>query len=200
MFGKVVKLGAVAAVGVAVAAAPVAAQEHGTAGKTARVSGAAEIRLTFSPDDDIRAFTFDVRGVPYSEPKKGAPHGLPTDARGTVNIYHHSPGEGWTVRAKAEVDCLATSPGNATLTAVVFQADEPIKDWIDKRLGFSVHDGGRGGQDRVGFSWAVVNGVQNEQGDWEEGKVGTCMGPAAFAPVTKGGYKVKHADLLPQPK
>ncbi|TYB40832.1 hypothetical protein [Actinomadura chibensis] len=204
MFGKAMKLGVLAMAGVALVAAPVAAQETGnTAGKVAkgaRVSGSAQIKLTFSPDQDVRAFTFDVTGVPYSEPKQGAPQGLPTDARGTVQISHHSPREGWTVTSKAKVDCLVTSPGNATLTAVVYAADEPIKDWIGKRLGFSVHDGRGGEPDRMGFSWAVVNGVQNDKGEWEEGKVGTCMGPAAFAPVTKGGYRVEHADLLPQPK
>jgi hypothetical protein len=93
---------------------------------------------------------------------------------------------------------MITSPGGATLTAVVTRADRP--DDVGKRLGFSVHDGGEGGRhDRMGFSWSVANGVENEQGEWEEGKVGTCMGPAAFAPVTKGGYDVEHADLLPFP-
>ncbi|TDC81641.1 hypothetical protein E1285_32255 [Actinomadura sp. 7K507] len=184
-------------------AAPVAAETTSPAtpeAKTARVSGSAEIRLTYWPDQDIRAFTFNAKAVPYSAPKPGAPDGLPTDARGIVKIYHHSPGEGWTVRSEAKVDCLLTSPGNATLTAVVTKADEPIKDQIGKRLGFSVHDGGPGGRhDRMGFSWSVANGVENGEGGWEEGKVGTCMGPAAFAPVTKGAYNVRHADLLPAP-
>ncbi|MFG2089367.1 hypothetical protein [Spirillospora sp. NPDC048824] len=165
------------------------------------MSGSAKIRLTYWPDQDVRAFTINARAVPYSAPKPGVPDGLPTDARGIVNISHHSPEAGWTVRSEARVDCLATSPGNATLTAVVTKADEPIKDWIGRRFGFTVHDGGPGGRhDRMGFSWSVVNGDQNEEGEWGEGKVGTCMGPAAFAPVTKGGYNVRHADLLPVPK
>jgi hypothetical protein len=164
----------------------------------ARVAGTAQIRLTYWPDQDVRTFAFDVRAVPFSDPKPGAPHGLPTDARGTVRFSHHSPAEGWTVRSEAAVDCMITSPGGATLTAVVTRADRP--DDVGKRLGFSVHDGGEGGRhDRMGFSWSVANGVENEQGEWEEGKVGTCMGPAAFAPVTKGGYDVEHADLLPFP-
>ncbi|TDC55052.1 hypothetical protein E1281_14655 [Actinomadura sp. KC345] len=197
---RTIKIAVVIVAAIAVMAAPVAA-ETTTEPEAARVSGSGQIRLTYWPDQDVRAFTFDARAVPYSEPKPGAPDGLPTDARGTVKIYHHSPGGGWTVRSEAKVDCLLTSPGNATLTAVVTKADEPIKDKIGQRLGFSVHDGGPGGRhDRMGFSWSVVNGVENGEGGWEEGKVGTCMGPAAFAPVTKGAYNVRHADLLPVPK
>lgn len=187
----------VGAAALAATAAPAAAANPKSAKDQARVTGSAQIRLTFWPDREIRTFAFDVRGVPYSAPKPDAPEGLPTDARGTVHITHHSPEQGWTVRSQAKVDCLATSPGNATLTAVVTRADEPIKDWVGKRLGFSVQDAG--GHDRMGFSWAVVNGDQDDEGAWQEGKVGTCMGPAAFAPVTKGDYKVRHADLLPAP-
>ncbi|MGW5414810.1 hypothetical protein [Actinomadura geliboluensis] len=200
---RMLKIAAVIGATALVTAAPVAAEATSPAtpaAEAARVSGAAQVRLTYWPDQDIRSFTFDARAVPYSKPVPGAPGGLPTDARGTVKISHHSPTEGWTVRSEARVDCLLTSPGNATLTAVVTKADEPIKDQIGKRLGFSVHDGGPGGRhDRMGFSWSVVNGVENGEGGWEEGKVGTCMGPAAFAPVTKGNYNVRHADLLPAP-
>ncbi|MEU8800432.1 hypothetical protein [Spirillospora sp. NPDC048819] len=189
-------------------AAPVAAQATSTPtaapaaeAKTARVSGSAQIRLTYWPDQDVRAFTFNAHAVPYSAPKPGLPNGLPTDARGIVKISHYSPEAGSTVRSEARVDCLATSPGNATLTAVVTKADEQIKDWIGRRFGFTVHDGGPGGgHDRMGFSWSVVNSDQNEEGAWGQGKVGTCMGPAAFAPVVKGDYNVRHADLPPVPQ
>lgn len=196
------KIAVLAGAAVAVTATPVAAETFSPPAKEAKaahVSGSAQIRLTYWPDQDVRTFTFNARSVPFSEPKPGLSSGLPTDARGIVKISHHSPVEGWTVRSEARVDCLATSPGNATLTAVVTKADR--KEQIGKRLGLSVHDGGAGGgHDRMGFSWSVVNGDQNEEGEWEEGKVGTCMGPAAFAPVTKGGYNVRHADLLPFPQ
>ncbi|TDE30916.1 hypothetical protein [Actinomadura sp. 6K520] len=191
------RIAVLAGVAIAVTAAPAVAEPvPAAAAKSARVSGSAQIRLTYWPDQDVRTFTFDARAVPYSSPKPGAPDGLPTDAEGTVKISHHSPAEGWTVRSRARVDCVVTSPGNATLTAVVTHADEPIKDQIGKRLGFSVHDGRH---DRMGFSWSVVNGDQDEEGAWGEGRAGTCMGPAAFAPVTKGDYVVRHAELLPFP-
>ncbi|XRQ05805.1 hypothetical protein ACN3XK_56100 [Actinomadura welshii] len=199
---RTTKIAVLAVAAVALTATPVVADTAPTTAPTgahtARVSGSAQIRLTYWPDRDVRSFTFSARAVPYSTPRTGAPDGLPTDARGTVKISHHSPEGGWTVRSEARVDCLVTSPGNATLTAVVTKADEPIKDQIGKRLGFSVHDGGR--RDRMGFSWSVVNGDQDEEGTWQQGRVGTCMGPAAFAPVTKGNYVVKHADLLPVPE
>jgi hypothetical protein len=183
------------------AALAAASQSESAKPKAAGVQGSAQIRLTYSPDDDIRTFTFDAQAVPYSRPvpDAGAPHGLPTDARGTVRVSHWLAKENVTVRFEAAVDCLATSPGNAALTAVVTRADEPVKDWVGKRLGFSVHDAGKGGGDRVGFSWSVVNGEQNDKGEWQEAKVGTCMAPAAYAPVTKGDYTVRHADLLPSP-
>ncbi|MFC5745911.1 hypothetical protein [Actinomadura rugatobispora] len=161
--------------------------------KNARVSGAGDVRLTYWPDKDIRSFSFDAVGKPYSQPRTGAPDGLPTDARGTVRVSHWVAAENVTVRFRADVDCLVTSPGNAVLTAVVTEADGPVADWVGKRLGFSVQ------RDRVGFSWSVVNGDQNEQGEWQEGKAGTCMAPAAFAPVTRGGFAVRHADLQPVP-
>jgi hypothetical protein len=178
---------------------PTAAKGPAKGSKAASVSGTAQVRLTYWPDQDIRTFTFNAQAVPYSMPKPGFPNGLATDARGTVKISHHSPQGEWTVEQEAAVDCLVTSPGNATLTAIVTWDNHPTEDWVGKRYGFSVHDGGNGGHDRMGFSWSVVNGIQNENGEWEEGKPGTCMGPAAFAPVTKGGYAVKHADLLPDP-
>ena len=169
----------------------------------ASVTGSAQIRLTFAPDDDVRTFGFDAHARPYSRPLPGLPSGLPTDAYGTVTISHRVAADGTTVRMEAQVDCLATAPGTATLTAIVTRADGPVRDHIGKRLGLSVYDGGRDGaghsRDRVGFSWAVVNGVQDDTGEWAEGKVGTCMGPAPYAPVTAGGYTVRHADLPAPP-
>ncbi|MDL4772782.1 hypothetical protein [Actinomadura xylanilytica] len=169
--------------------------------KTASVTGSAEFRLTFAPDHDVRSFTFDAHAAPYSRPlpELNVPHGLPTDARGTVKISHYVVALKQILRAEAEVDCLSTSPGNAAFTAKVTRADGPLADWVGKRLGFSVQDGGRH-HDRVGLSWVVGNITENAQGKPVESTVGSCMAPAAFAPVTKGGYTVRHADLLPQPK
>jgi hypothetical protein len=167
---------------------------------TASVTGSAQVRLTFSPDDDVRTFTFDAHATPYRRPLPSAPSGLPTDAEGTVKISHWVAAQNITVRMEARVDCMATSPRTATLTAVVTRADAPVRDRLGKRLGFSVYDGGGDrGRARMGFSWAVVNVDQNEAGEWGEGKAGTCMGPAPYAPVTKGGYTVRHADLPPPP-
>jgi hypothetical protein len=163
----------------------------------ARVTGSAEFSLPFWPDDDVRGFAFDATGVPYSRPIPGLPTGSPADATGTVRVSHRLATEGITVRFEAAVDCLITSPGHATLTAVVTRADEPVRDWIGTRVGFSVQDSG-GGRDRVGFTWSV-SADQNEAGEWGAARIGTCLAPAAFATVTRGDYTVRYADLTPPP-
>ncbi|MET9268535.1 hypothetical protein [Kribbella sp. NPDC003557] len=166
--------------------------------KVARVSGGADFMLPFGPDDDVRHFDFDATAAPYSRPIPGAPIGLPSDANGTVKISHYVAAWKKTIRAEGTVDCLVTAPGVASLTAKITKADEPVQDWVGKRLGFSVQDNGR--HDRVGLSWTVVNLQQGASGQWEEAPVGTCMAPAPFAPVTKGDYKVRHVDLPPLPR
>jgi hypothetical protein len=165
----------------------------------AAVRGSAVVRLTFAPDDEVRTFTFDVRASPYSRPMPGggADHGLPTDATGTVVVTHRAADSAWTVRFVATVDCLVTAPGIAGFTAVVTEGDGPAAQMVGQRLGFSVSDQGR--HDRVGFSWAVVNADQDSAGTWGEGRTGTCMAPAPFAPVVSGDYTVRHAELLPPP-
>ncbi|MFY1691046.1 hypothetical protein [Plantactinospora sp. WMMB782] len=169
-------------------------------GPTARVTGSADVRLTYWPDSDVRTFTFDAVGRPYSRPMPDLPGGLPTDASGTVRIAHRVAEQDVTVRMVARVDCLATGPGVAVLTAVVTEADELARDELGRRLGFSVYDAGRhGGPDRVGFSWSVVNAEQDEDGTWGRADVGTCLGPGPFAPVVRGDYTVRHQDLLPAP-
>lgn len=165
--------------------------------RVASVRGAADFRMTFAPDRDIRHFEFDARAEPYSRPVPGASAGLPTDAGGTVKISHYLASKKQTVRAEGVVDCMVTGPGTATLTAKIVRADEPITSWVGQRLGFSVLDRGR--HDRVGLSWVVSNLDQNKDGEWVEGKVGTCMAPAPFAPVTKGNYRVRHAELAVPP-
>ncbi len=88
------------------------------AAETARVAGSGAFRLPFALDDDVRAFTLDARGVPYSRPVPGSPDGLPTDAVGTVATFHYDADDGTTASARADVDCLVTGPRTATLTAV----------------------------------------------------------------------------------
>lgn len=160
----------------------------------ARVSGQARVFYAYSPHDEIR-FSVDATAAPFSRPVGGLPQGMPTDARGTVTVSHWSPGKGQGRRAEAAVDCLVTGGGTATLSARVTKSEDP--DEIGERLGFSVTSGGPG-KGRFGFSWAVSN-VDVVDGKAVFPHVGTCMAPAPFAAVTKGGFKVRHAELPPLP-
>ncbi|MEU8782201.1 hypothetical protein [Streptomyces sp. NPDC048637] len=159
-----------------------------------RVSGQARVFYAYSPHDDIR-FSVDAKAAPFSRPVDGLPQGMPTDARGTVTISHWSPEKKQGRRAEAAVDCLATGGDMATLSAVVTKSEDPAE--IGERLGFSVRSGGPG-TGRFGFSWAVSN-VDVVDGKAVFPHVGTCMAPAPFASVTKGGFKVTHAELPPLP-
>jgi hypothetical protein len=138
-----------------------------------------------------------VRSTPYSRPLPGLPTGSPADATGTVRVSHRLAETGVTVRFEATADCLITSPGYATVTAVVTRADDVVKDWVGKRVGLSVQDAGRG-PDRVGFSWSL-SADQNEAGEWGAARIGTCLAPAPFSTVTRGELHVRHADLTPAP-
>jgi hypothetical protein len=184
---------AAAAVLVTGAAVPAAAADRGPA----RVTGWAEFVLPYGQDNDVRSFAFDARAVPYSRPipVEGGEQGSPADAAGTVRVAHYVAEQNITVRFEAAVDCLITSPGHATLTAIVTRADKEARDFVGKRVGFSVQDGGRHG-DRVGFSWSA-SADQDENGQWGESRIGTCLAPAAFATVSRGGYTVRHAELTP---
>jgi hypothetical protein len=194
------------AVVIAVAASAAAVTGATASGKSperpvhASVTGSAEFRLPYLNDADIRSFVFDAHAAPYSRPVPRVPTGLPTDAYGTVAVYHYSAERDIAYTAEGRVDCLVTAPGSATVTAVITEVSAGGPDWVGKRLGFSVQDGGgdkpgKESRDRVGFSWADgVNKKYTEEGDVES-PVGPCMAPAAFAPVTSGGYRVRHADL-----
>lgn len=174
------------------------------AARTASVTGSAEFALPTVADDDVRSFTFDARAEPYSRPLPlpGLEQGSPTDAVGTVEISHWVADLDVTVTAEAEVDCLVTGPHHATLTAVVTRADDLAKDMLGDRVGFSIYDGGRDTagrtRDRVGFTW-VLSLDQDDTGAWGAAATGTCVAPAAFAPVTRGGYTVRHAELVAPP-
>ncbi|MFJ5548098.1 hypothetical protein [Streptomyces sp. NPDC093225] len=169
----------------------------------ASVTGSGEFVLPYYPDHDVRTFRFDAHAAPYSRPLPGIPTGLPTDARGTVTISHYSAELHKTFTSHGVVDCLVTGPRTATLTAVITTVSPGGPKDVGKRVGLSVYDGGvdKGrSRDRVGFSWNGVNLLPTRHAAPKEAIVGTCMAPAPYAPVTKGGYTVEHAELLPLPK
>ncbi|MGW4372468.1 hypothetical protein ACWEJ7_02220 [Streptomyces albidoflavus] len=165
--------------------------------KAASVHGQARISYIESIHDDIR-FTIHAEQTPFTRPMPPtAPEGLSTDARGTLK-FSHTRGEvtGW---AEAKVDCLVTSGRTATLTAVVTKSnvEEP-----GARLGISVQQGGKGEPGRLGFSWGVVNvDPENvdENGQLVRPRAGSCMAPAPFTTVIKGGFKVVHAEIAKSP-
>ncbi|RLV68287.1 hypothetical protein STAN_3811 [Streptomyces sp. CBMAI 2042] len=195
--------------GLAVASASVAAsadqeQEQKPRPVRASVVGSGEFVLPYHQDKDVRSFTFDARAAPYSRPLPGIPGGLPTDARGTVKVSHYSAERDITYTSKGRVDCLVTGVRTATLTAVITEVSPGGPPNVGKRVGFSVYDGGAGtgkgrSTDRVGFSWNGVNLLPKGTTPPEEAPVGTCMAPAPYAPVTKGGYVVTHAELPSPP-
>ncbi|WP_415947512.1 hypothetical protein [Streptomyces sp. KLOTTS4A1] len=202
-------IGVVGAAGVlaTVAAGPSPAAGQGTQAavaekpvRVANVHGSARIRYVESPDDDIR-FTVDAESVPFSRPLPHpmARNGMATDARGTVKFSHGVPNGGEAAVAEARVDCLVTSGRTATLTAVITKSSVGR---VGKRIGISVQQGRKGEPDRLGFSWGVVNvdpEGSDEAGEIVESEVGTCMAPAPFTVVKKGGFKVVHADLPKTP-
>ncbi|MGW9072583.1 hypothetical protein ACWGQT_24450 [Streptomyces yangpuensis] len=189
--------GAAALLGTLVAAAPAPAAP--AAPKVASVHGGGTVHYPYAPaSHDIR-FTVDAESVPWSKPRKAEnmEQGLPTDARGRVTIYHAIPDQGFTAVAEAEVDCMVTGGRTATVTAVVTSSNVGGEG---KRIGLSVQDGERGAPDRVGFSWGIVNVDVKPDGSVAEAAVGTCMAPAPFTEVTKGGFKVTPAPLAPRPE
>ncbi|MFG3406921.1 hypothetical protein [Streptomyces sp. NPDC048142] len=185
------------AAGPAAPATPATSVEKKPA-KTASVHGKARISYIESPDDDIR-FTIHAEQTPFTRPMPPeAPQGLSTDARGTLKFSHAFRGgpTGWS---EAKVDCLVTSGRTATLTAIVTKTNVGK---VGARLGISVQQGGRGEPDRLGFSWGVVNadpGNVDENGQLVMPRAGTCMAPAPFTTVIKGGYKVVHAEIAKTP-
>ncbi|MFF3847763.1 hypothetical protein [Streptomyces sp. NPDC002328] len=179
-------------------AAPTPAAEKKPA-KTASVHGAARVWYVESPDHDIR-FTIHAEQKPFTRPlPPSAPSGLATDAVGTLKISHTLPGGevGW---ADGQVNCLVTSGRTATLTAVVTKSN--IYRTGD-RLGISVQQGAGGEPDRLGFSWGVANvdpGLVDEDGYLVRPQAGTCMAPAPFTTVIRGGYEVVHAEITKSPE
>ncbi|MCG7523248.1 hypothetical protein MHW47_02105 [Streptomyces sp. OfavH-34-F] len=163
----------------------------------ARIVGSGDFVLPYVSDSDVRSFSFDVVAAPYSIPRPGIPTGLPVDARGTIRISHYSAEQNVTYTSEGQVECLVTGPNTATVTALITKVSHEETGSLGKRVGLSVYDGGKGGKtDRVGFSWNGVNLLPNSK----DAEVGTCMAPAPYAPVVKGGYTVTHAELAPFPR
>lgn len=190
--------GSAALLATLIGAAPAPATS--AAPKPAAVHGGGAVFYAYSANDDIR-FTVDAVAVPWSKPFPGpqGKNGMPNDARGKVTVYHHSPEHGVTGTSEAEVDCLITGGRTATVTAVVTKSNTGT---VGRRIGISVQDGERGAPDRVGFSWGVANidpPNQDPEGNVAQPTVGTCMAPAPFTEVIKGGFKVTPAPLPPLP-
>ncbi|MCX5194657.1 hypothetical protein OOK31_12245 [Streptomyces sp. NBC_00249] len=169
--------------------------------RPAAVHGGASVLYAYSPRDDIR-FTVEAVAAPFTRPFPGkeGKDGSPTDARGKVTVYHYSPEYQVTGTSEAEVDCLVTGGRTATVTAVVTKST--VGD-VGRRIGISVQDGVRGEPDRLGFSWGVANidpPNLDPDGSVAKPSAGTCMAPAPFTEVTKGGFKVVPAPLPPLPK
>ncbi|MFE0421857.1 hypothetical protein [Streptomyces sp. NPDC058953] len=176
-----------------------AAAAHETTGKgkgpTASVQGKGRIHFTLRPRDTIR-FEVDAKAKPYSRPLPGLPTGMPTDAEGTIRYSHYLPETGKTGWAVADIDCLSTGGKTATVTAIIRETNV---ERVGKRIGISVQQGERGAPSRLGFSWGVVNVDGGTDRHGEVGGTGTCQAPAPFAPVTEGGYRVRHTEVPPIP-
>ncbi|MFF5702219.1 hypothetical protein ACFY7H_06920 [Streptomyces sp. NPDC012794] len=188
--------GSAALVATLVAAAPAPATP--TAHKPASVHGGGTVSYPYVPaDHDIR-FTVDAEAAPWSRPfpAPGGEQGMPVDARGRVTVFHAMPDQDFTGVAEAEVDCMVTGGRTATVTAVVTSSNV---GWEGKRIGISVQDGERGAPDRVGFSRGIANVDVKADGSASAAPVGTCMAPAPFTEVVKGGFKVTPAPLAPRP-
>ncbi|TDU76257.1 hypothetical protein [Streptomyces sp. KS 21] len=187
---------AAALVATLIGAAPAPAAP--AAPRLASVHGGGMVSYPYVPKEHDIRFTVDADAVPWSRPfpAPGGEQGMPVDARGRVTVYHAMPDTGFTGVAEAEVDCMVTGGRTATVTAVVTSSNV---GWEGKRIGISVQDGERGGPDRVGFSWGLANVDVKPDGSVSEPRVGTCMAPAPFTEVTKGGFKVTQAPLTPRP-
>ncbi|MFH7593672.1 hypothetical protein WDV06_01020 [Streptomyces racemochromogenes] len=188
--------GSGALVATLVGAAPAPAAP--AAPRVASVRGGGTVSYPYVPaEHDIR-FTVDAEQVPWSRPFQapGGEQGMPVDARGRVTVYHAMPEQHFTAVAEARVDCVVTGGKTAVVTAVVTSSNV---GWEGRRIGISVQDGEHGAPDRVGFSWGIANVDVKPDGTVAEPRVGTCMAPAPFTEVVKGGFKVTPAPLAPRP-
>ncbi|MFD7624987.1 hypothetical protein ACFV7Q_02875 [Streptomyces sp. NPDC059851] len=178
-----------------VGALAIAAPAPASAPRTAAVHGAAQVLFPYAPEDDVIRFSVDAEAAPYTRPftVEGKPQaGMPVDAKGKVTVHHERSDDGSVGTSEAEVDCLMTGDGVATLTAIVTKSNVGT---VGNRIGISVQDGRHGAPDRLGFSWGTAN--LDPGRDPILARVGTCMAPAPFTTVTGGGFKVTSAPLPP---
>ncbi|MFE6161063.1 Repetin [Streptomyces sp. NPDC056486] len=105
----------------------------------------------------------------------------PGKAHGTIKLSHYMEKPKFGGSAEARVDCLLTGGKVATVSAVVTKADGGLKGAVGKRLGLTVHDQGKGKQDRFGYSWAMV-GIPNDLPD----DMPKCVSAAPFDKTKPG--------------
>ncbi|WP_433326648.1 hypothetical protein [Spirillospora sp. CA-294931] len=167
----------VAALGLGVSGATAETPKR-DAPRTVDVTGTARVFVGAYPDDDVR-ITFDA----HATYKTWGPDATPASTRGKVRMTHHFTAQNATLWYEAKVDCAVAGGSVATVTAVITAAATPIKDWVGKRMAFTVLDNGR--RDQVGNS--------SPHDD-----VPTCLGgtrkgaPAPFNLITHGDFKVRH--------
>ncbi|GAA3977477.1 hypothetical protein GCM10023085_69870 [Actinomadura viridis] len=160
-----------------------AATAAGPRPKEAAVTGSAQVLYVPSPEDDVR-LTFDAHAT-YGEGP------VPTGTRGTVRVFHHFVAPGMKVWAEADVDCVMATGRIATVTAVVGKTSPELAEvWMGRRIGFTVLDTGRRG-DQVGMAGPLEN-------------VPRCLGakpylgPTPFSLLRQGDLKLRH-NLPPVP-
>ncbi|WP_433338151.1 hypothetical protein [Spirillospora sp. CA-294931] len=180
----------------AVVTATAAALTAGASAATATASGSdpkkvtikGSARMYYAPDpkDDVR-FTLDATAT-YTELGQDP---MPATAGGTFKVSHRVDSLNITVWAEARVDCVRASGRVATVTAVVYKTSPELqRDWMGRRLGFTIADFGR------------KNDQMGSIGPREE--VARCLkgtpyvAPAPFSLAQRGGFTLKH-DLPPMP-
>ncbi|MFE3654694.1 Repetin [Streptomyces sp. NPDC059165] len=140
-----------------------AASGDGDGGSTREAASLTGTAKLYRPAGDDITFSFDAH-LAAKDNKD------PAKAYGTFRFSHYVNGKGgW---AKAKVDCLMTGGKVAVVTGVVTDSDTPFKG---KRVGVTVHD--RGGHDRLGYSWATGQDIED---------VPRCLGSAPFEIVKAG--------------
>lgn len=183
---RAVAVGAALLLCAGAAGAAVASSDDGAAGKPRAAHGAqagqreaaaltGSAKLFRKTTEDV-TFTFDAHLA-----KKNVKR--PDRATGTFTFVHlDKPGGkgGW---AKGRIDCLVTGGKVATTTGVITETSDGLMEKAKGgRVGFSVHDLGKGEQDRVGYSWAAspTGGPDGTK------KLTKCNSAAPFEKVKKG--------------
>ncbi|MFI8931855.1 Repetin [Streptomyces sp. NPDC053474] len=145
-----------------------AAEKQAKPREAAALTGSAKM---FRKTTEDVTFTFDAHLATKNVKR-------PDKATGTFEFVHlEKPGGkgGW---AKGRIDCLVTGGKVATATGIITETN--IKKIDGGRVGFSVHDKGRGKLDRVGYSWAATGRPTGDK------KLTKCNSAAPFETVRKG--------------